>query len=251
MSGDPGKAGGKSVQWTDFSRERLIRKDQAGAKTGPGAAGAKTLRGSVLRSERPERKRRAGARRARTIFQWKIVSAERLIRKDRAGVRTGHSRDLPVRLDSTSDPGQRTRKQRSGGPLPGPIAEGRKPAGNGPSANLTPAIRPRLPGRARKRACHGQAGADGFDACQIRQGKGAAPGSLNPQRTPAPRTRKVSGNAAVIPDRAIGLRASAAPPGGSRWCRSRPSAGRQSAGTIPARLDHRWRQHRTAAPSSS
>ena len=28
-------------------------------------------------------------RRARTIFQWKIVSAERLIRKDRAGAKTG------------------------------------------------------------------------------------------------------------------------------------------------------------------
>jgi hypothetical protein len=26
-----------------------------------------------------------GVRRARTIFQWKIVSAERLIRKDQAG----------------------------------------------------------------------------------------------------------------------------------------------------------------------
>jgi hypothetical protein len=85
----------------------------------------------IVSAERPERKRRAGERRARTIFQWKIVSAERPIRKDQAGVRTVHSRDLPGRPDSTSDPGQRTRKQRSGGPLPGPIAEGRKPAGKG------------------------------------------------------------------------------------------------------------------------
>jgi len=54
VSGDHGEAVGKSVQWTDFSRER------------------------------PKRKRRAGARRARTIFQWKIVSAERPIHKDRA-----------------------------------------------------------------------------------------------------------------------------------------------------------------------
>ncbi len=39
--------------------------------------------------------------------------------------------------------------------LCGPIAEGRKPAGKGPSPGLTPVIRPRLPGRARQRACHG------------------------------------------------------------------------------------------------
>jgi hypothetical protein len=30
VSGDPGAAGVKSVQWTDFSRERPIRKDRAG-----------------------------------------------------------------------------------------------------------------------------------------------------------------------------------------------------------------------------
>jgi hypothetical protein len=51
----------------------------------------------------------------------------------------------------------------------GPIAAGRKPAGKGPSPSLTAVIRPRLPGRARNRACQGQAGAAGFDAGQIRQ----------------------------------------------------------------------------------
>jgi hypothetical protein len=126
-------------------------------------------------------------------------------------------------------------------------AETRLPGGEGRPDDLPVADR-----QARTHCAQAQgrvAGADGFDACQIRQGKGAAPESLNPQRTPSPRTRKVSGNAALVPDRAIAFRASAAPPGGSRWCRSRPSAGRQSAGTIPARLDHRWRQLRTAAHS--
>ena len=39
----------------------------------------------IISAERTIRKDRAGSRRARTIFQWKIVSAERPICKDRAG----------------------------------------------------------------------------------------------------------------------------------------------------------------------
>jgi hypothetical protein len=50
-----------------------------------------------------------------------------------------------------------------------PIASGRKTAGKGLFTFLTLPIRPRLTGRARQRACHGQAGADGFVAGQIRQ----------------------------------------------------------------------------------
>jgi hypothetical protein len=51
-----------------------------------------------------------------------------------------------------------------------PIAGGRKTAGKGFSAGVTLPIRPRLTGRARDRACRGQAGADGFVDGQIRQG---------------------------------------------------------------------------------
>jgi hypothetical protein len=59
--------------------------------------------------------------------------------------------------------------------LHGPIAEGRKPAGKGPSTGLTLVIRLRLPGRARNAPAKGQAGAAGFDAGQIRQDSSGSP----------------------------------------------------------------------------
>ena len=64
---------------------------------------------------------------------------------------------------------QRTRKQTSSGRLPGPIAEGRKPAGKGLSTGLTPGNLHAPAWAGAGRACQGQAGAGGFDAGQIHQ----------------------------------------------------------------------------------